>query len=290
MPPLSASIDLPHQAHIDAADQFWLLAVVLFKMQSLFLISCGKIVCDLFCNFVVVKEIAFEGEAHELAKAIKPRKDADEVGERPAQDKFKQYVGIVWHLALSHKLLPILPHDELAVIAAVVAPYDFLRLFQDGGCISLRDAELRCDLRLRHVPLPVQINDMSLSCGECGKRAFFVYTGMDAVSERFVLVQPLLLLFGCEGILIDAIADGGSVAEILVRVVIFEAIQFAQHLPFALRHLDHGIRLSAHVEIGRVSGIAGVVVEEGALCFSWNLLLVVVICQLIHALMIAQDI
>ena len=54
---LFASGDLLPQAHIYAADELGLLAVVLLKMRALFIIGGGKIGLDLFCNFVVIKEI-----------------------------------------------------------------------------------------------------------------------------------------------------------------------------------------------------------------------------------------
>ncbi len=55
-PCLHAPIDLPHQAHIDAADELGLLTVVPLKMRALFTIGGGKVLLDLFCNFVVIKE------------------------------------------------------------------------------------------------------------------------------------------------------------------------------------------------------------------------------------------
>ena len=58
--------DLLPQAHIYAADELGLFAVVFLKMRTLFILGGGKIGLDLFRNFVVIKEIAFEEKAHQL--------------------------------------------------------------------------------------------------------------------------------------------------------------------------------------------------------------------------------
>ena len=94
------------------------------------------------------------------------------------------------------------------------------------------------------------------------------------------------MLFGCEGVLVDAIADGGGVAEILVRVVIFEAIQFAQRLPFALRHLNDGIRLAIYPFIRIIRWVAGVEIKKRSCRFALEFLFVVVILLFIHELIV----
>ena len=48
--------DLLPQAHIYAADKFGLLAVVLLKMRTLFILGGGKIGLELFCKGIVVKD------------------------------------------------------------------------------------------------------------------------------------------------------------------------------------------------------------------------------------------
>ena len=53
---LFAAGDLLPQAHIYAADKLGLLTVVPLKMRALFIIGGGKVLLDLFCNFVVIKE------------------------------------------------------------------------------------------------------------------------------------------------------------------------------------------------------------------------------------------
>ena len=53
---LAAADECVPQAHIYAADELGLLAVVLLKMRALFILGGGKIGFDLFCNFVVVKD------------------------------------------------------------------------------------------------------------------------------------------------------------------------------------------------------------------------------------------
>ena len=87
---------------------------------------------------------------------------------------------------------------------------------------------------------------------------------MDEVGEGLAFIKPLLLLCGREGVLVDVVTNGLGVAEVSVRVVVFQTVQLAQRLPFALRHFDDGIRLAAHVTVGLIDGVAGVVIEIGA--------------------------
>ena len=261
---LFAAGGLLPQAHIYAAYELGLFAVVLLKMRALCIIGGGKIGLDLFCNFVVVKEIAPEEKAHQLAQTIKPRQDRGKVMKQRAQDKFQQHVGILRHFALLYELLPILPCDEVAVIAAVIAEDHIFRLLKHGRDMPLRDAELLCDLRLRHILAFVEVDDVPLLFGEGRKRPLFVEAVMDEVGEGLALIKPLLLLLGREGVLVDVVTNGLGVAEVSVRVVVFQTVQLAQRLPFALRHLDDGIRLAAHVTVGPIGGVAGVVIEMGA--------------------------
>ena len=266
--------DLLPQAHIYAADELGLLPIILLKMRALFILCGGKIGLDLVRDLIVVKEITFEEKAHKLAKAIKPRKDADKVMKQHAQDKFEQHVGILRHLALLYELLPILPCDEGMIVAAVIAMDNIFRLLKHGRDISLRDAELLCDLRLRHIFALVEIDDVPLLFGKRGERPLFVEAVMDEVGEGLALIEPLLLLLGREGVLVDVVTNGRGVAEISVRVVVFQTIQFAQRLPFAFRHLDDGIRFAAHVKVGPIGRVAGVVIEIGARRLARQLLLI----------------
>ena len=48
--------DLLPQAHIYAADELGLFAVVLLKMRTLFILGGGKIGLELFCKGIVVKD------------------------------------------------------------------------------------------------------------------------------------------------------------------------------------------------------------------------------------------
>ena len=287
---LFAAGDLLPQTHIYAADKLWLFAVVLLKKRALFILGGGKIGLDLVRDLIVIKEIAFEEKAHQLAQAVKPRKDVGKVMKQCAQDKFEQYVGILRHFALFHELLPILPCDEVAIVAAMIAEDNLFCLLQYGRDIPLRDAELRCDLRLRHILALVEIDDVPLFAGERRKRPVFVEAVMDEVGEGLAFIKPLLLLLGREGILVDVVTNGRGVAEVAVRVVVFQTVQLAQRLPFALGRLDDGIRLAAHVTVGPIGGVAGIVIEIAARRFARELLLVEMVRELIHASMIAQNI
>ena len=131
---------------------------------------------------------------------------------------------------------------------------------------------------------------MPLFAGERRKRPLLVEAVVDEVGEGLALIKPLLLLYEREGILVDVVTNGRGVAEVSVRVVVFQAVQFAQRLPFAFRHLDDGIRLAAHVEVGSIGGVAGVVIEIGARHLSRQLLLIEMVRELIHAPIIAQNI
>ena len=239
--------------------------------------------------FLICSGIAFEEKAHKFAQTVKPRKDASKVREQRAQDKFEQHVGILRHFALFHELLPILPCDEVTIVAAVIAENHIFRLLKHGRDISLRDAELRCDLRLRHILALVEVDDVPLLFGKRGKRPLLVEAVMDEVGKGLALIKPLLLLLGREGVLVDIVTNGRGVAEVSVRVVVFQTVQLVQRLPFTLRHLDDGIRLAAHVKVGPIGGVAGIVIKIGARRLARQLLLIEMVRELIHASIIAQN-
>ena len=271
---LFAAGDFSPQAHIYAANELWLFAIVLLKMRTLFILGGGKIGFDLVRDLIVIKEIAFEEKAHKFSQTVKPRQERGKVLKQCAQDKFEQYVGILRHFALLYELLPILPCDEVAVIAAVIAADHIFCLLKHGRDMPLRDAELRCDLRLRHILAFVEVDDVPLLFGEGRKRPLLVEAVMDEVGEGLALIEPLLLLLGREGILVDVVTNGRGVAEVSVRVVVFQAVQLTQRLPFALGHFNNGIRLAAHVTVGPIGVVAGIVIEIGIRRFAQQLLLI----------------
>ena len=67
-------------------------------------------------------------------------------------------------------------------------------------------------------------------------------------------------------------------------------ILFRSHVPFALGHLDDGIRLAAHVKVGPIGGLAGVVIEISVRRLARELFLIEMVRELIHVSIIAQNI
>ena len=281
--------DLPLQAHIRPADKLGQFAIIVIVMHAFLIVCLGKIQRNFCCELFIIKKKTLDKEAHEIAETVKPRQEADDVADEPAQDVFEGNVGKLRHLALADELLPILPCDAVAVNAVRMAD-GVPRLLKGGGHIPLRDAEPTGDLRLCHVVMMIEAVDVPLSTGEDGEGALFVEAVVDKMCEGLVPVEALFLLLGREGVLVDSVTNGRGVAEVLVRVVILETVELAQSQPFALVDFDDGERLAAEPLVWTIGGVAGVVVEVGARRFAREFLLVEVICELIHAPIIAQDI
>ena len=286
---LLSARDLPLQAYIRPADKLGQFTVIVIVMHAFLVVCLGKIQRNFCCELFIIKKKTLDEEAHEIAEAVKPRQEADDVADEPAQDVFEGDVGKLWHLALADELLPILPCDAVAVIAVIMAD-SVLRLLKGSGDISLRDPEPTSDLRLRHVAMMIDAVDVPLSTGKDGEGALLVEAVVGGAREGLSLIEALFLLLGREGVLIDSVTNGRGVAKVLVSVVVFETVELAQSPPFSLGDFDDGVRLAAEPFVGTVGGVAGVVIEVGARRFAREFLLVEVICELIHNPIIAQDI
>ena len=287
---LFSTRDLPLQAHIRPADKLGQFTVIVIVMHAFLVVCLGKIQRNLCCELFIIKKKTLDEEAHEIAEAVKPRQEADDVADEPAQDVFEGDVGKLWHLALADELLPILPCDAVAVNAAVIMADSVLRLLKCGGNISLRDPEPTGDLRLRHVIMMIEAVDVLLTTGKDREGALLVEAVVGGAREGLSLIEALFLLLGREGVLIDSVTNGRGVAEVLVRVVVFETVELAQRLPLSLGDFDDGVRLAAELLVWPIGGVAGVVVEIGSRRLAGELLLVEMICELVHIPIIAQDI
>ena len=111
---------------------------------------------------------------------------------------------------------------------------------------------------------------------------------MDDIRKRFASVKALFQSFGREHVLVNIMADGRGVAEIFVRVVVFEPVQLAQSPPFVFGNFDDGIRFSAYITVRGIGGIARVAVEVASGRFPRKFALVVVVREFIHRWIIAQ--
>ena len=120
--------------------------------------------------------------------------------------------------------------------------------------------------------------------------ALLVEAVVGGAREGLSLIEALFLLLGREGVLVDSVTNGRGVAKVLVRVVILETVELAQSQPFSLGDFDDGERLAAEPLVWTIGGVAGVVVEVGSRRLAREFLLVEMICELVHAPIIAQDI
>ena len=154
----------------------------------------------------------------------------------------------------------------------------------------MRDAEPTGDLRLRQAVMMIEAVDVPLTMGEGREGALLVEAVVDEVREGFVPIEALFLLPGREGVLVQIVLNGRGMAEILVRVVVLEAVELAQGQPLTFGDFDKGVRLAAQPFVGLVGGVAGVVIEVLSRRLGGEFLLIEMICELIHAPIIAQDI